>query len=89
MSISRIVATLFVGYLALGAVSPAHAIFDAFVKVKGVPGEAEDLPRPPQPPKFAAPQTEPKSAVPIPAFMKNARKAKTAEGPAKLQLKAR
>ena len=87
MSISRIVATLFVGYLALGAISPAHAIFDAFLKVEGVPGETEDLPRPP--PKFAAPQTEPKSAVPIPAFMKNARKAKTAEGPAKLHLKAR
>lgn len=90
MSISSIVATLFVGSLALAAVSPVHAMFNSFLKMEGVPGEVTtDLPQPPQPPKFAAPPSQPSAAVPIPAFMKNARKAKTAEGPAKLNLRAR
>jgi hypothetical protein len=83
MPISRIAATLFVGCLALGAVSPAHAMFNSYLKLEGPAGEAEDLPRPPQ--NFATTPTRPSASI-----VRNftiTRKLVVQQGPAKLRAK--
>ena len=85
MSISRIVATLFVGSLALAAVSPAHAIFDSFAKPTDVTGEATDLPQPPPQPKLTAPPGH--QSTPVVRNFTITRKLVVAPGPAKLRAK--
>lgn len=77
MTLSRTIAILFVGSLAAAALPPAYADI-------GHGDLLFDLPQP----NFTSPPSQSPGAVPIPAFMKNAKKAKTSEGP-KLGVKSR
>jgi hypothetical protein len=86
MSTSRIVVTLFAGCIALGAVSPAHAIFDSFAKPRDVVGEATDLPQPPPSPKLTTPPSH-QTSTPIVRNFTITRKLEVQQGPAKLRAK--